>query len=98
MKTDLIDLLQIVSIGRSSLTCSYVFVPVKEPNVHVWRRAGAGDPGAGAGAGGEYRLQAIGCIDFTRLYLLILLGKNTIEYITWGHDSIEMRLVGSRLL
>ena len=30
---------------------------VKEPNVHVWRRAGAGDPGAGAGAGGEYTLQ-----------------------------------------
>lgn len=32
-----------------------------EPNVHVWRRTGAGDPGAGAGAGGEYTLQAQFC-------------------------------------
>ena len=31
---------------------------IQEPNVHIWRRAGAGDPGAGAGAGGEYKLQA----------------------------------------
>ena len=30
----------------------------QEPNVHVWRRSGAGDPGAGAGVGGDYTLQA----------------------------------------
>ena len=29
----------------------------QEPNVHVWRRSGAGDPGAGAGVGGDYTLQ-----------------------------------------
>jgi len=32
-----------------------------EPNVHVWRRSGAGDPGAGAGVGGDYTLQAQFC-------------------------------------
>lgn len=29
-----------------------------EPNIHVWRRAGAGTPGSGAAAGGNYELQA----------------------------------------
>jgi len=34
---------------------------LQESNVHVWRRAGADGPGAGAGQGGEYELQASYC-------------------------------------
>eukprot|EP00930_Biecheleria_cincta_P082717 TRINITY_DN72389_c0_g1_i1.p1 TRINITY_DN72389_c0_g1~~TRINITY_DN72389_c0_g1_i1.p1 ORF type:complete len:806 (+),score=220.77 TRINITY_DN72389_c0_g1_i1:92-2509(+) len=30
----------------------------QEPNIHVWRRAGAGTPGSGAAVGGAYELQA----------------------------------------
>eukprot|EP00439_Symbiodinium_sp_Y106_P067890 s504_g11.t1 len=34
---------------------------IAESNVHVWHRAGADGPGAGAGQGGEYELQASYC-------------------------------------
>ena len=67
MKTDLLQIALLEDLECISLicvrTCSRFFMlstgeSVKEPNVHVWRRAGAGDPGAGAGAGGEYTLEA----------------------------------------